>query len=55
MQLQLFKILINYEKNVLETVASFVATGLDPSKSIIFNQSAVSGHTELSLDFKLCF
>ena len=34
--------------NVLETVASFVATGLDPSKSIIFNQSAVSGHAELA-------
>ncbi len=34
--------------NVLETVASFVATGLNPSKSIIFNQSAVSGHAELA-------
>ena len=36
------------QNNVLETVASFVATGLNPSKSIIFNQSAVSGHTELA-------
>ncbi len=36
------------KKNVLETVASFLATGLDPNKSIIFNQSAVSGHAELS-------
>ena len=35
-------------KNVLETVASFVATGLNPSKSIIFNQSSVSGHAELA-------
>ena len=34
--------------NVLETVASFIATGLDPSKSIIFNQSSVSGHAELA-------
>ena len=34
--------------NVLETVASFLATGLDPNKSIIFKQSAVSGHTELA-------
>ena len=34
--------------NVLETTASFLATGLDPSKSIIFNQSSVSGHTELA-------
>ena len=36
------------EKNVLETTASFLATGLDPNKSIIFNQSAVSGHSELA-------
>ncbi len=34
--------------NVLETVASFLATGLDPNKSIIFKQSAVPGHTELA-------
>ena len=35
-------------KNVLETTASFLATGLDPNKSIIFNQSSVAGHTELA-------
>ena len=34
--------------NVLETTASFLGAGLDPSKSIIFNQSAVSGHSELA-------
>ena len=34
--------------NVLETTAGFLASGLDPSKSIIFNQSAVSGHAELA-------
>ena len=34
--------------NVLDTVASFLATGLNPDKSIIFNQSAVSGHSELA-------
>ena len=34
--------------NVLETTAGFLATGLDPNKSIIFNQSSVSGHTELA-------
>jgi tryptophanyl-tRNA synthetase len=34
--------------NVLETTASFLAAGLDPNKSIIFNQSAVSGHSELA-------
>ena len=36
------------KNNVLETVASFLATGLDPNKSTIFNQSSVSGHTELA-------
>ena len=34
--------------NVLETAASFLATGIDPNKSTIFNQSAVSGHSELA-------
>ena len=29
-------------ENVLETTASFLATGLNPEKSIIFNQSSVS-------------
>ena len=36
------------ENNVLETTASFLATGLDPDRSIIFNQSSVSGHAELA-------
>ena len=36
------------KNNVLETVASFLAAGLNSDKSIIFNQSAVSGHAELS-------
>ena len=36
------------KNNIFETTASFLATGLDPSKSIIFNQSSVSGHTELA-------
>ena len=39
---------IELRNNVLETVASFLATGLDPDKSIIFNQSSVSGHSELA-------
>jgi tryptophanyl-tRNA synthetase len=34
--------------NVLDTTASFLATGLNPDKSIIFNQSSVSGHSELA-------
>ncbi len=36
------------QNNVLETTASFLATGLDPNESIIFNQSSVSGHAELA-------
>jgi len=35
------------KNNILETVAGFLATGLDYKKSIIFNQSSVSGHAEL--------
>ena len=38
----------NLYDNVLETTASFLASGLDPNKSIIFNQSSVSGHAELA-------
>ena len=34
--------------NVLETTASFLASGLNPDKSIIFNQSSVAGHSELA-------
>ena len=32
--------------NIRETVAAFVASGIDPKKSIIFNQSQVSAHSE---------
>jgi len=34
--------------NILESTASFLATGLDSKKNIIFNQSSVSGHAELA-------
>ena len=34
--------------NILETTAGFLASGLDSEKSIIFNQSSVSGHAELA-------
>jgi tryptophanyl-tRNA synthetase len=37
--------------NILETTAGFLATGLDSDKSIIFNQSSVSGHSELAWIF----
>ncbi len=39
---------IELKKNILETTAGFLASGLDANKSIIFNQSAVSGHAELA-------
>ena len=39
------------KNNILETTAGFLATGLDNKKSIIFNQSAVSGHAELAWIF----
>ncbi len=39
------------KNNILETTACFIATGLDPKKSIIFNQSSVSAHSELAWIF----
>ncbi|MDC0449349.1 tryptophan--tRNA ligase [Pelagibacteraceae bacterium] len=42
---------IELKKNILETVAGFIATGLDHKKSIIFNQSSISGHAELGWIF----
>ena len=32
--------------NIQETVATFIASGIDPKKSIIFNQSKVPAHAE---------
>ena len=32
--------------NIYETAATFIASGIDPKKSIIFNQSSVSAHSE---------
>ena len=37
--------------NILETLASFIASGLDPEKNIIFNQASVSAHSELAWIF----
>ena len=34
------------KKNIRETVATFIASGIDPKKSIIFNQSRVPAHAE---------
>ena len=37
--------------NVLETVSSFIASGLNPEKNIIFNQASVAAHSELAWVF----
>ena len=34
------------KNNIRETTATFIASGIDPSKSIIFNQSKVHAHAE---------
>ena len=34
------------KKNIRETTATFIASGIDPNSSIIFNQSMVSAHAE---------
>ena len=39
------------KSNVLETTATFIASGLDPEKNIIFNQASVSAHSELAWIF----
>ena len=36
------------KKNIRETTATFIASGLNPENSIIFNQSAVSAHAEVA-------
>ena len=39
------------ESNTLETIASFIASGLSVEKNIIFNQASVSAHSELAWIF----
>jgi|TARA_B110000438_G_scaffold300833_1_gene354157 tryptophanyl-tRNA synthetase len=39
------------ELNVLETTASFIASGLNSEKNIIFNQASVAAHSELAWIF----
>jgi len=36
-----------FKENIYKTLATYLATGLDPEKSIIFQQSAIVEHTEL--------
>ena len=36
------------ESNTLEVTAAYLASGINPKKTIIFNQSSVSAHTELT-------
>ncbi len=37
---------LELKKNIRETAATFIASGIDPNKSIIFNQSMVPSHSE---------
>jgi len=39
------------KSNTLETVASFIASGLNSEKNIIFNQASVAAHSELAWIF----
>ena len=48
MRSQYFKKPDELRNNIMETLASFLAAGISPEKSIIFNQSSVSGHAELA-------
>ena len=42
---------VELKSNILETAASFIASGLDPNKNIIFNQASVASHSELAWIF----
>ena len=39
------------KSNILETAASFIASGLNSEKNIIFNQASVAAHSELAWIF----
>ncbi len=39
------------KRNTLEVAATYIASGIDPKKSVIFNQSSVSAHSELAWIF----
>ena len=39
------------DSNILETAATFIASGLKPDKNIIFNQASVAAHSELAWVF----
>ena len=39
------------KKNTLEVAATYIASGIDPKKSIVFNQSSVPAHSELAWIF----
>ena len=41
----------NLTRNTREVTAAFIASGIDPKKHIVFNQSQVSGHAELAWIF----
>ena len=36
------------KRNTLEVAATYIASGIDPKKSVIFNQSSVAAHAELA-------
>jgi len=42
---------VELARNTREVTAAFIASGIDPNKHIVFNQSQVSGHAELAWIF----
>ena len=41
----------NLRRNTLEVAATYIASGIDPNESVIFNQSSVPAHAELAWIF----
>ncbi|WP_428032313.1 tryptophan--tRNA ligase [Ancylobacter sp.] len=42
---------VDLKRQIREVTAAFIASGIDPTKHIVFNQSQVSGHAELAWVF----
>ncbi|MDQ0511011.1 tryptophan--tRNA ligase [Ancylobacter amanitiformis] len=42
---------VELKKQIREVTAAFIASGIDPARHIVFNQSQVSGHAELAWVF----
>ena len=45
---------LELQNQIREAAAAYMASGVDPSRSILYNQSKCSGPRRTCLDFQLC-